>query len=94
MKNDAILMHPKIFPDPADVSERYLSRMLTGLRRSNTGVIPFVCVRDFIHPARKENDKSAFDTSSFKKMRVLRYIDSLEVVYREELPKDYNLMGG
>lgn len=84
----------QIIPDPADVADRELSRLLEGFKLFNSGVIPGIYVTEVIHPSSPRNHDPTFDLPKIKDECGLIDKGTVEVFCRQVVEQDTNILGG
>lgn len=83
----------QILPDPADVADKELSRLLEGFKNFNSGGIPAIYVTEEIHPTSPRNHDPAFDITKFKEMCGLIEKGTFKVICSPNVEQDAKILG-
>lgn len=67
-KGEKQFNNTQVLPNPANVAELEMTRLLTGLQVFSTVGIPGVCVTEVVHPTRKLNQDSTILAPNSRKM--------------------------
>lgn len=81
-------------PDPSDIADRELSRLLTVFKQFESGSVHRIFLTDNLHPSDSRSNKPWFDRAWAKEMSRLLNKGAFSVVSTEGLGPDSNELGG
>lgn len=84
----------QIIPDPADVADSELSRILTGFKDLKKSGTPGIFVTEVINPESSDKNYPKFDSPKAKEMCGLLKKGALKILSRKNITHNANILGG
>lgn len=79
---------------PRAQGDRELKRLLEGMEQFKSNPIPGVFITEILHPADPRSRSGMFDTAKAQELAGLADRGVYEVVCKEDVPHDANVLGG
>lgn len=83
-----------MLPDPADLADREMSKILEGFKTVSKGCITRLFVTEKGHTGCQDNDDPSFDRPKAKDICGLLEMDTLEIMCKEDVEKGTNVVRG